>query len=818
MRSNGKARLLGVFPATLRFLGRCLFLALTFFATNSDGSPENGTVIAEYRVNPRRPHTLSTATARTARLALTALTALSGLSACVDEGMLPAPGRAARAPIVVRAATLPGPAPAEWTYWDPIEPALRVDVPRVASLPLVGPQVTHALGAQARWAALPESARIAFHKNGFVAVEPPALLDDTGDGPTLSDLYASLEKDKVPALLTVDALLFLAQAAIDRAVADVEASVLQPALLRVLASLTAALAVEDRSVRRDAIEGLRLARGFVAVASALASGATPPPDSATLVEAELRLIEASAGRSQSPMFGVELDYATFAPSHALRPSREGDALRARLRFAQAATWLAQAPFLLASRGETEGSPINVQTARTHTRAALLLGGLLATESSRERADDYARLRSVFGFLLGPPDDPSPLALLGVALAAGEPMDRPASLADVARVDRVRRAALGRFQPGVYDGVAAVRVPETPQGPSTAGVGRAALGARFLGASGPVDSQALQGLVFPFVGHAQKEAGATSLSGHRAFATATDIVAWLGSAEAGKVRHETGDDAFEGWDSARERTLRLRPAPLAPARHATLHMSLLDVLSTYLEPSRGELSLPASFTVAYGRRKMEVAVCAWAHERHDARPFARAPVAAPATVQPRPKLEFRDAPVYVEPHPEALGHLLALLRQATRGLAAQGLPRGSRGELALTEIEDLVDAAYQTATRATNEEPPTVELAARLAGIASRLEWLEDTVGLRTGGVLAVHVHADPVSGRASVAGIGGLTEIHVALRDPRTGSLVHVIGPRLSAVDVVWPRAKPLHDAALKADLGKSPLAPPPFVSAYYTR
>ncbi|HQY60207.1 MAG TPA: DUF3160 domain-containing protein [Polyangiaceae bacterium] len=765
-------------------------------------------------MNPGRPHRLSAAAATATTVALVALGALAG---CVEETSMPAPGSVPRPPIVVQAKTLPGPPPAEWTYWDPVEPALRVDVPRVPSLPLVAPQVTHALGAQARWAALPESARIAFHKNGFVAVEPPALLDDTGDGPTLADLYASLERDKVPALLTADALLFLAQAAIDRAVADLEATVLGPALVRVLASLTAALAVEDRAVRRDAVEGVHLARGFVAVASALAAGTPPPADAAPLVEAELRLIEASAGRSQSPMFGVELDYASFAPSHALRPSPEGDA-RARLRFAQAATWLARAPFLLSSRGETEGSRINVQTARVHTRAALLLGGLLARESSRERSDDYAKLQRVLSFLLGPADDPSPVALLDVAKAAGEPMDRTASLADVARVDRVRRAALTRFEPGVYDGVAAVRVPETAQGPTSAGVGRAALGVRFLGASGPVDSQALQGLVFPFVGHALREAGSTSLSGHRAFATATDVVAWLGSAEARRVRRESGDDAFEGWDTARERTERLRPAPLAPARHATLHMSLLDVLSTYLEPSRGELSLPASFTSAYGRRKVEVAVCAWAHERHDARPFARAPAAAAAAPRARPKLEVRDAPVYVEPHPEALGHLLALLRQAARGLAAHGLPKGSRGELALTELEDLVDAAYQTATRATNEQPPTVELAARLAGVAGRLAWLEEAVGLRTGGVLAVHVHADPVSGRASVAGIGGLTEIHVALRDPRTGGLVHVIGPRLSAVDVVWPRSKALHDAALKADLGKSPLAPPPFVSAYYTR
>jgi hypothetical protein len=248
------------------------------------------------------------------------------------------------------------------------------------------------------------------------------------------------------------------------------------------------------------------------------------------------------------------------------------------------------------------------------------------------------------------------------------------------------------------------------------------------------------------------------------------------------------------------------------------MSALDVLSTYLEPSRGELGAPASFSSAYARRKLEVVLVAWAHERHDSRPFGRPPPYAPVAPRPRPKLEVSDAAVYVEPHPEALGHLLSYLRQADRGLGALGLTKKSRGALALAEIQDIVEAAYQTATRAANGEPPTVDLAARLAKMASRLEWLEHETGLRTGGMLATQVHQDSVSGRVSVAGITGLTELHVAIRDPRTGGLVHAVGARFSALDAVWPRSRPIHDGALKEDFGKSPVAPPVWVSAFAVR
>jgi len=719
---------------------------------------------------------------------------------------------------VVRAKPLPGPAPPEWTYWEPLEPALRDDIPKTVGLPLVAAQVTHPLGAEERWKKLSPAQREAFLKNGFVAIDTKAVVDDEGDMPSLAEIYEAAEKDKVPAWLTADTLFFVAQAAIDRAVADVEEAAWRPALVRLLASLSAALVVDEKSVPLDLADGLRLARGFVAVAAKLAvPGYVVPTDIAPGVGEELRRIEAHQGIERSPLFGVTVDYAAFSPTFGLRPN--DDVAKPRLALARAMTWLAQAPFMLASRGDTAGSTVDVQSARIHTRAALLLGRLLSPASSPERAADYTALRKGLAFVAGRADDPSPDALVQMAAAVGVTLDTPQTIANVAKLDHVRRAALERFEPAAYDGIAEVRIPEASRGPQAGGVGRAAHAVRFLGAAAPADSLALQGLTFPFVGGATKDAnGLSQQAGHRAFANAIDVAAWLGSAEADKIRHEAGDDAFEGFREAVARTELVRPAVLAPERHASLHMSSLDVLATFLAPSRAELAVPASFSPAYARRKVEVVTVAWAHERHDARTFGGPPPYQPLAPKARPKPEVHDAPVYVEPHPEALAHLLSYVRQAERGLSTMGLAKGSRGALALTEVTELVSAAFQTSTRAANGESPTADESAVLGTFHDRLEWLEHDTGMRIGGVLATHVHQDSVSGRASVAGITGLTEIHVAIRDPRSGNLVHAVGARLTGLDGVWAKNRPTHDGALKEDFGKSPVAPPPWVSAYSVR
>lgn len=748
---------------------------------------------------------------------LPALVALAAplSSGCAEEL---APSQTPRTPLVVRQKPLPGPAPAEWSYWEPIEPALRDDIPRTVSLPLVAAQVGHPLGAAERWKKLSAAQRDAFLKNGFVAIDAKAVIDDEGDTPSLAEIYEDAEKDKVPAFLTADTLLFVAQAAVDRAVADVEVAAWQPALGRLLASLSAALVVDEKSVPLDLADGLRLARGFVAVAAKLVvPGYVVPADLAPGVGEELRRIEAHQGIERSPLFGVGLDYAAFAPSFGLRPN--DDVSKPRIALARAMTWLAQAPFMLASRGDSAGSSVDVQTARVHTRAALLLGRLLSPASSPERAADYATLRKGTAFVAGKADDPTPDALVQMAATVGVALDTPQVIANVAKLEHVRRAALERFEPAAYDGVAEVRIAEASRGPQAGGVGRAAHGVRFLGAAAPADALVLQGLTFPFVGSATKDAsGLTQQAGHRAFANAIDVAAWLGSAEAEKIRHEATDDAYEGFREAAQRTEILRPAVLAPERHASLHMSSLDVLATYIAPSRAELAVPASFGSAYARRKVEVVTVAWAHERHDARVFGGPPPYHPLARRPRPKAEVHDAPVYVEPHPELLAHLLSYLRQAQKGLSAIGLAKDAPGALALAEVEEIVVAAFETATRAANGESPTSDSAATLGTFHDRLEWLERDVGLRIGGVLATHVHQDAVSGRASVAGITGLTELHVAVRDPRSGNLVHAVGARLAGLDGVWARNRPTHDGALKEDFGKSPVSAPPWVGAFSVR
>lgn len=725
---------------------------------------------------------------------------------CVEE--LSTPMLSSRPPLVVRPRKLPGPPPAEWSFWEPMEPELHGQLRPSPSLPLEASQVAHPMGGQARWDSLSTEARDTFLKSGVVS----------GSGarrPSVGGFYAELAEAKVPSCVTVDALFFLVQAAIDRGRAELEAAVIAPALVRFLVRLEERLAAEDRGVPLDLAGPLRLARGVVAVAAALAApGRAPPRDLAAGVGEELRRIQAHTSVEESPLLGVRLDYTLFAPTGSL-----GDeAGRARSGLALAASWLAAAPLLLVSRADVEGVSTNVQTARVHARAALLVARLVTPEVDRVLAADYELLRRHFTFVSGPPDDLSPLELAHLAGAAGVPVEEPATLANVAKVDRVRHAALEQRLPGAYDGVADLRVPEGAAGATSSGVGRASLSVRLLGASAPPDSHVLQGLVFPFVGPPLNDVPRATLHGrHRSLPTALDVISWLGSQEAARIITRQGDDAYEGFEKAREQVARLRPEPLAPLRHSSLHMSTLDALSVYLEPSQADLGLPASYSASHAQRKVEVALAVWARLRHDARPFARPGPFAASPALARPKSELRDAPVHVEVHPEVLGRLVSLLRQARRGFASQGLAAGSSGEIVLVEAEEVVMAAYEVATRVANDEAPAVLASAKLASFGARLLWLEAQTGLAQDPRMITSLHIDPVSGRILAAGAASPVELHLALREPRGGRLVHVVGLRIPALELVRPRNRPLDDASFRAELAGGPVESPPFTRSYVT-
>ncbi|MDP8999106.1 MAG: hypothetical protein M3O46_03235, partial [Myxococcota bacterium] len=133
-----------------------------------------------------------------------------------------------------RVATLHS-APA-WTYWEPVE-APVIAAPLIwPELPIPPNQLTRSAALEDRWSAAPQALRDALVTRAFAVVHAatPSI--------RFGDFYASLRDDGIPWVITIDTLFFLAHLAVDRALADVDASLVAPSAATLLHHLDVRLA------------------------------------------------------------------------------------------------------------------------------------------------------------------------------------------------------------------------------------------------------------------------------------------------------------------------------------------------------------------------------------------------------------------------------------------------------------------------------------------------------------------------------------------------------------------------------------------------
>jgi hypothetical protein len=695
----------------------------------------------------------------------------------------------------------------EWTYWEPIDVPLIVGNARAPDLPLSEDAIERRGGAGARWEKAPAALKDDLKKQAFGVV--PAAAPRTRMGA----YYAALRDEKVPWVITVDALFWLTHLAIDRALADVESQQLIPALDTALKRLDLRLAAESKDARADLAPAYVTARGLVAVASALARGPyVPAPELAEVVAKEKALVLAHAGPAESPLLGVSIDYSAMAP----RGMADRD--EARAAYFRAMAWLGQAPLMLAGLGE-EGAAgkIDVAQARTHARAALLVTRLLDYDVDAEAAQAWERIDRLGQFIAGSADDLTPKELGRVAVQAGDDLKDARWIGNVAKVDHVRHLAVQSHVTRLFDGAGGVRA-----GMPTAmdAAVRAAPSVRLVGGRASPDGEVLQGLVFPMVG-AMKAAKPppTARDGERAVPTGLDIAAWLGSTEARFVLRETGDDAYDGYEQALDRLYQRRPPANAVDRHSSLYVSALDALATYVGPSGADPGEPGVATSAFRRRKIEVTLSAWTSLRHDAMSFSRLASPQTATAAP-PKSATPEGDAFVEAHPEAAAKLLALVRQAAKGLTALGaLPSDSPARAVLAEVDDLLWVALGAALHEANDEPFPAELASALAALPARMAALEERVA--TSGTadvpMVVDVHTDLAPGRVLEEATGYIADLYLVVPEPRSRKLVLAVGASIPHYELTQPAAQRLSDSAWRARLQAAvpPVARDPYVSGY---
>jgi hypothetical protein len=293
---------------------------------------------------------------------------------------------------------------------------------------------------------------------------------------------------------------------------------------------------------------------------------------------------------------------------------------------------------------------------------------------------------------------------------------------------------------------------------------------------------------------------------------------VASREARAVLVESGDAGYAGYDAQLDGLIQRRPPE--EARHDSVAASGLASIETYLRGTLADGVLPASATLAWQRRKIEVALGAWATLRHDVEALARLP--SPATPAPPPPVTPAVIPApplvaFVEPHPEAIAQLVAMVEQASRGLTALGTidapPPTSIAGAALGALRTCLAVALREA----NDEPLDPDESARLAELPALLVELEARLApvRASERPLVADVHADAANARVLEEAVGAIDDLFLVVREPGTARLVLALGASLAHHELVQPAALRLGDGEWRARLAASPPPRAPWTSAY---
>jgi hypothetical protein len=178
------------------------------------------------------------------------------------------------------------------------------------------------------------------------------------------------------------------------------------------------------------------------------------------------------------------------------------------------------------------------------------------------------------------------------------------------------------------------------------------------------------------------------------------------------------------------------------------------------------------------------------------------------------------PVFVEPHPEAIAKLLALVRQTQRVLYAEGaIVEESPGFVVLGEVDDLLWQALGVAVHETSDREIPPSLASEVAAFPARIRALEASLS-DSGAVdvpIVADVHTDRTSGQVLEEALGQIEELWTVAREPGTHRLWLVVGASIPQHELVRPMSQRWSDAGWRAHIAAEGEPPPdPIERAYF--
>lgn len=471
--------------------------------------------------------------------------------------------------------------------------------------------------------------RSALSKNGFVIVPAGWRQFDAA--------YEATRYAEQPIFVTSDSMLHVYHLVFDKLLRDLERESLEPATRRMTALLVADAAKQYASLKGTPLEKDALsALAYLAVAQKLADpAASAPAEVRSLVEAELRLIDAHAGLSVSPIFqasGLQEDYSQYVPrGHYTR----SEALK---RYFRSMMWLGH---------------INLRVKNdSETRTAALVTNLIARNTEVQKL--WARVYDPTALLVGKSDDLDyrQYAALLKQVTGGNVL----ALAEATTL-KAFQTALQKLPPPKVNSVFVTVNPG--EGGDVKARERDTLGFRLMGQRFTLDGAAFQMLIYRSVGTADRP---------RALPRGLDLLAGLGSDTALNILKDMGEDRYPNYLTQMTKVRANFAALKASDWNANVYSGWIYALGALAKPEVRDERYPAFMrTPAWARKELLTALGSWTELRHDTILYAKQTMAEMGSGE-----EPEHPRGYVEPNALLWTRLLNLESLTRKVLKDQGI--------------------------------------------------------------------------------------------------------------------------------------------------
>ena len=641
-------------------------------------------------------------------------------------------------------------------------------------------------------------------RNGFVVIP-------RGRQEEIAEVYDDIEDADIPVFVTADSLLHIYHIQFDEALKDIEEHEFYDDLI----TLSRALRDDSRTKYQQFSGDLKEAAGrnwaFFFVGWLLlnpVSSEAPSPPVQEQCRAELQLIEAHQGFTESPIFKYKEDYSQYVPrGHYTRSEKLKWYFKAMM-------WYGRMAFLLKGQDLADDALISAEDARIQTLQACLIAHQLYQQP--ELAEIWNRIYHVTAFFVGTADDLTPYEykeaiekVYGTAFAWNE-------LADEAKLLNLKGELASLRSPQIYGGTGDIVVMPPFTAEKLAEKLDKTKGLRLMGQRFIPDSYMFQQLVFPstalFTGQGQPFTLSIGPGGPvRGFPRGLDVMLVMGSQRAEDILEAAGDTDYERYDEKLAELKEMFTAFTPAQWNRNLYWGWLYALQALIE-ERGEGYPNFMLTDAWQDRQLNAALASWAELRHDTILYAKQSYTMITMAPPPPPAQ--PPPGYVEPVPEFYGRLLTLTQMTLRGLGDMDV-LDEQATSRLKALEDILQRLVDISQRELANEELTEEDYRFIRYFGSRLEGV--TRGVEEAGsktTIIADVHTDGNTRQVLEEGVGYVQTVAVAYQLP-DGRVALGMGPVLSYYEFKHPMADRLTDEAWRELLKTNPPAPPEWTASF---